>query len=76
MEYLWVWLAMAATREDAPNAKNCIKFMNLVQTEFWEGCLAEEITWQNFILIPKGTGELLGIGLVDLLWKTVTFILN
>ena len=39
--------------------------VDLVQTAFWEGDLAEESTWQAVVLIPKGKGDYRGIGLVE-----------
>ena len=38
--------------------------MDLVQTAFWDGVLAEEETWQTVVLILKGGGDYRGIGLV------------
>ena len=35
-----------------------------------------EFTWKTGVLIPKGTGDFRGIGLVEMLWKTVKMILN
>ena len=35
--------------------------MDLLQTEFREGKLAEEATWQVVFLIPKGKKEYRGI---------------
>ena len=50
--------------------------VDLVQTAFWEGELAEETTWQAVVLIPKGKGDYRGIGLVEVMWKVVSVILN
>ena len=36
----------------------------------------EEYTWQTIILIPKGNNESRGIGTIEVIWKTVTGILN
>ena len=41
--------------------------VELVQTAFWEGDLAEEATWQAVVLIPKGKGDYWGIGLVEVM---------
>ena len=30
------------------------KLVELTQTAFWEGEMAEEATWQTVVLIPKG----------------------
>ena len=50
--------------------------MELTQTEFWEGELAEEDTWQTMVLVPKGKKEYRGIGLVEVTWKVVAAILH
>ena len=50
--------------------------MELIQTAFREGYLAEEDTWQAVVLIPKGKKEYRGIGLVEVMWKVVAAILN
>ena len=50
--------------------------MELVQTEFRDGNLTEETTWQAVVLIPKGEGYYWGIGLVEVMWKVVAVILN
>ena len=50
--------------------------MDLVQTAFWEGELAEEATWQVVVLIPKGKKDYRGVGIVEVMWKVVAAILN
>ena len=50
--------------------------VGLIQAAFCKGHLAEECAWQTIILIPKGNGDFRGIGLVEVLWKMVTGILN
>ena len=52
------------------------KVVALVQAAFQEGRLAEEATWKAVVLIPKGKGEYLSIGIVDVMWKVVAQILN
>ena len=46
----------------------------MIQSVFREGHLTEECTWNTVVLIPKGFGDLCGIGLVEVLWKMVTAI--
>ena len=42
-------------REDTrEGAENCARVVELVQTDFRDGVLAEEATWQAVVLIPKG----------------------
>ena len=50
------------------------RVVELIQTAFRDGELAEEATWQAVVLIPKGKGEYRGIGLVEVMWKVVTVI--
>ena len=44
--------------------ENWARVVELVQTAFRDGDLAEEATWQVVVLIPKGKGDYRGIGLV------------
>ena len=50
--------------------------MDLVQTAFREGRLAEDNTWQAVVLIPKGVKEYRGIGLLEVMWKVAAEIFN
>ena len=50
--------------------------VELTHTEFREGELAEEAAWKAVVLIPKGRGDYRGIGIVEVMWKAVTVILN
>ena len=63
-------------RGDSPNTTNWLKFVDFVQTELREGFLVGGTTWHTVLLLPKGTGNFRGIGLVEFIWKTVTVILN
>ena len=48
-----------------------------MQAEFRDGTLSNDSTWKTVVLIPKVEGgDLWGIGLVEVLWKTVTGLLN
>ena len=53
-----------------------LKVVEITQTAFREGNLAEEATWQTVVLISKGKGEFRGIGLVEVTWKVVAVILH
>ena len=52
------------------------KVVEITQTTFRDGKLAEEAAWQAAVLIPKGKGEFRGIGLVEVTWKLLTVILH
>ena len=63
--------------ENAPNSTNWKKVVYIVQEEFFNGTLAEESTCQTVVLIPKGaSSDFRGIGLVKVIWKAVTSLLN
>ena len=66
--------AKTATEEEGEDLWG--KVVELTQTAFRDGNLAEEATWQTVILIPKGKGEFRGIGLVEVIWKLLTLILH
>ena len=56
---------------------NWLKVVAIVQAAFRDGTLAEESTWNTVFLIIKGAiGDFRGIGLLEVLWKTVTSLLN
>ena len=50
--------------------------MTQVQAVIQEGRLLEEAMWQAVVLIPNGENDYRGIGLVEVMWKVVTEILN
>ena len=52
------------------------KVLDITQTAFWEGNLAEEATWQTVVLIPKRKRGYRGFGLVEVTWKVVVVILH
>ena len=75
-EHLRQWL-QEAIREEDPNTTHWLKVVAIVQAEFCDMTLANDITWQMVFLIQKDYGgDFRGIGLVEILWKTVTGILN
>ena len=47
-----------------------------MNTTFWDGVLAEEVTWQAVVLISRMGGDYRGIVLVEVVWKAVAIILN
>ena len=66
-----------AIRDDTPVATNWQKFAIIVQAEFRSRNMAEEKTWQTVVLISKGgRGDFWGIGLIEVLWKAATSLLN
>ena len=47
-----------------------------MQMGFRDGVLEEEATCQAVVLLPKGGSNYSGIGIVEVVWKAVTVILN
>ena len=62
--------------EGVSTEPNWERLVELVQTAFKEGRLAEEAMWQAVVLIPKGKKYYHGICLVEVMWKVVEAILN
>ena len=56
--------------------ENWARVVELVQTAFRDGDLAEEATCQALVLIPKGKKDYWGIGVVEVMWKVVAAIIN
>ena len=76
MEHLHQWL-IDAKCEKTPNATNFQKVVTIVQVDFCDGTLAEEIMWHTVVLVPKRASRYFrGVGLVEVFWKSVTSLLN
>ena len=65
-----------STEQLETGADSWTMVVDLVQSAFREGKMAEEAMWQAVVLIPKGKMEYRGIGLVEVMWKVVAAILN
>ena len=50
--------------------------VRLTQVKFRYGTLPVVIVWAKMFLIPKGKGEYRGIGLVEVLWKVFSVMVN
>ena len=75
-EHLLQWM-IYAIRDDKPDATNWQKAVTIIHSEFHDGTLAKECTWKAVVLILKGKSrDFWWIGLVEVLWKTVTSLLN
>ena len=57
-------------------AENWTMVVDLIQSAFQEGKLAEEAMWQAVVLITKGKIDYRRIGLVEVMCKVVAEILN
>ena len=47
-----------------------------MQEAFRDGKLAKEFMWQTVVLIPKRRGDFRGIGIIEVLWKAFTRLIN
>ena len=65
-----------SAEQSETEADNWTMVVDLVQSAFRGGNLAEESTWQAVVLITKGKTDYQGIGLVEVMWKVVAEILN
>ena len=74
-EHLKAWL-QAATREKEPDTDTWENVVSVIQEAFREGYIPEALMWTTILLIPKGSGEYIGIGLVETIWKVCTSIVN
>ena len=50
--------------------------VELLQLAFRDGVLVQEAAWKAVVLITKEGGEYHSIGLMEVIWKVVTVILN
>ena len=50
--------------------------MDLVQKYFRDGTLPTKCMWNMVVLLPKGGGEYRGVGLIEVLQKTVPVVIN
>ena len=74
-DHLRGWLATTTSEEDLETEK-WYQVIELVKKASREGRLLAECTWKMVVLIPKGNGYSRGIGLVEVLWKTVSGVIN
>ena len=64
-------------RDEMPDTTNSQKIVAIVQVKLYDGTLADNSTWKTVVLISKGySGDFQGIGLVEVLRKTITILIN
>ena len=52
------------------------KVVRIIQLDFSEGGLPEEVTWETMVLLPKGEGGCWGIRMVEVAFKAFIAVLN
>ena len=66
----------AATCEERTDMSNWERVVEILQLAFRDSKLHMECMWQKVVLIPKGNGEFVLIGLVKVLWKALSGVIN
>ena len=74
-EHLQYWLT-ATTHKEQPDTANWERVVEILQTAFRDDRISTECTWQMVVLVPKGDGEFRGIGIVGVLWKALSGVIN
>ena len=59
----------AETREKYPDTETWYKVVSVTQVVFWEGYIPEALRGETMVMISKGGGDYIGIGLVETIWK-------
>lgn len=74
-DHLKEWLANANREEDRDTTK-WDALVDLVQTCYQTGDLPSELAWASMVLLPKDSGGFRGIGLLEVIWKVLSSIMN
>ena len=69
----WLW---EATGEKDPDTNTWGKLASTMQVAFRYGYIPEALTPTTMLLIPKYGGGYIVTGLVEVIWKVCTLILN
>ena len=65
-----------ANRKKSPEGRKWELVVRLVHVIFKDGTVTEEIPWETMVLIPKEKGDYRGIGIVEVLWKACSVVVN
>ena len=75
-KHLRLWLC-AEKQEEHPNLGNWENVIAIIHAALRGGELAAPCAWQTVVMITKGGGnDFRGIGLVEVLWKAISGIIN
>jgi hypothetical protein len=66
----------AARRGKSPDTQEWDNVVELVQYSFETGKIPTELNWSVLVAIPKTRGGFRGIGLLDIIWKTILSIID
>ena len=69
------WLRKAK-REKYPKRRRWELVVRLVQVIFGYENIPEEVSWATMVILPKGKGGYRGIGMVEVLWKVFSVVVN
>ena len=74
-KYLQGWQKEAKS-EKYPEGRRWKPVVRLVKVMFRYGTVVEEIAWATMVLLPKGKEGYRVIGIVELLWKVFSVVVN
>ena len=66
----------AVQEEENPDPSRSWIVLEMVQLAFDTGELATECTWATFIILTKGSGNYRIIGLIEVIWKVISIMVN
>jgi hypothetical protein len=75
---VWLWDIVQEEKETTNVEHGSFKwgiFVKLMQSIWQHRCLPEQMTWEIFVLLPKGGGDYHVIGLLEPCWKVVEKIM-
>ena len=73
----WLWEAFPRENSETPPRTELWMFLvDIFQHMWFMGDIPQDLGWTFFVLIPKGTTDAHGIGLLDTLWKVVEAIID
>jgi hypothetical protein len=76
-EHLKAMLLRASKENSTPEDQQDWDLVcQLVQHMFAEGAIPQELSWSVLVLIPKESGGMRGIGLLEVIWKVCSSIIN
>ena len=63
-------------RDKEPEGRRWELAVRLMQVIFRDGTMPLKIEWVKMVLVPKWKGGYRGVGLVDILWKLCSVVVN
>jgi hypothetical protein len=74
-DHVKAWLA-DAYREEDPNPTNWGLLVDLIQHSYQTGEFPAKMVWALVVLLPKDSGGVCSIGLIEVIWKVISSVEN